>query len=145
MATGVRGKRACQGLLGLVLMVGLPACDAAAADELTEKEAGMVTRGVAVYQEQRCGACHTLTRAGTTGIFGPSHDSLAIVAAERIRDPDYKGSATTAEEYIRESIEQPGVYRVPGFERTHFSMPVYAEIPARDLDALVFMLSRERE
>lgn len=140
------GGRACPSLVALLLLVGLPACEtAAAADKLSEREAGIVARGVEVYQAQRCGACHSLGRAGTTGIFGPPHDSLVIHAAERIRDPDYQGTATSAEEYIRESIEKPGAYRVPGFERTHFAMPVYTGIPPEDLDALVFMLSRPPE
>lgn len=134
-----------RGFVALMLLSGLCACSPAQADEMADKDAATVARGVAVYQEQHCGACHALTRAGTTGFFGPPHDSIATLAQRRIHDPGYSGTATSAEAYIRESISDPGVYRVPGYERTHFTMPDYSGLSPEDLDALVFMLSRERE
>ena len=103
-----------------------------------------VLRGREVYLGQFCGTCHALTSAGTLGRFGPSHDGVGAAAEERIRDPNYKGSARTAREYLMESIVQPGAYRVPGFAGTRFVMPSYQHLPQEDLDALVEMLSGER-
>ena len=103
-----------------------------------------VLRGRAVYQEQFCGTCHTLTSAETGGMFGPAHDGVGDVAEERIRDSAYAGDAQTAREYLLESIVEPSAYRVPGFERTRFVMPSYQHLPDADINALVEMLIRER-
>jgi nitric oxide reductase subunit C len=137
--------RAVSILIAVLLVGGLCACGPAAADDLSKRDARMVDLGIEVYQTQRCGSCHTLTRAGTTGIFGPPHDSLAAVAQLRIQDPNYHGAATSAEEYIRESIADPGAFRAPGYTRTHFPMPDYSGLAPEDLEALVFMLSRTPE
>jgi mono/diheme cytochrome c family protein len=141
----VGGVVALAGFAIPLLLGGLWACSPAKADEMAEHEAALIARGVEVYQAQGCGACHTLTRAGTTGFFGPPHDSVGSHAEQRIRDPGYHGSATTPEAYIRESIQDPQAYKVPGYARSHFPMPNYSGIAPEDLDALVFMLSHERE
>ncbi|MDP2481361.1 MAG: cytochrome c [Candidatus Palauibacterales bacterium] len=99
-----------------------------------------VAEGIRVYRANYCGTCHRNTLAGTAGIFGPNHDSLHVNAAHRIHDPGYTGHATTPEAYVRESIRDPGAYRVPGFERSHFVMPAYTELTDADVDALVRML-----
>jgi cytochrome c2 len=69
--------------------------------DAAELEPEEMERGIAVYQENGCIACHTLDAAGGTGEVGPTHEGLGATAAERIADPAYSGSATTAEEYIR--------------------------------------------
>jgi len=40
---------------------------------------------------------------------------VAVRAAERLKDPNYKGKATTALEYIHESMVEPSAFVVPGF------------------------------
>lgn len=99
--------------------------------------------GLEVYRAQYCGTCHQSRVAGTTGTFGPSHDSLRTTAQRRIRDPGYGGAARTVEEYVRESVLQPAAYRVPGFEHTRFQMPAYTQLSEAELDALVRMLLRD--
>lgn len=133
------------GVAASTLLLAAAGCKLAAADNLTKAEARLEARGIEVYQEQHCGICHTLTRAGTGGIFGPSHDGVATHAEARIHDAAYRGEATTVAGYIRESVQNPGAYRVPGYEHTRFTMPRYSELSKEDLDALVFMLSHERE
>lgn len=96
--------------------------------------------GLAVYREQYCGTCHAFAFAGTAGMFGPSHDRMRAVAEERLRDPAYAGAATTVEAYLRESLTDPGIYRVPGYERTRFLMPAYTQLSDAQLDALVRLL-----
>jgi mono/diheme cytochrome c family protein len=127
----------------LVCLVG--GCGRAGADSMSEAEARMEARGIEVYQEQHCGTCHTLKRAGTAGVFGPDHDGIGARAETRIHDPNYRGKAKTAADYIRESVRDPTAYRVPGYEHTRFNMPAFTNISDEDLNALVFMLSRERE
>jgi nitric oxide reductase subunit C len=107
-------------------------------------EATLVARGVEVYKEQGCGVCHALTQAGTGGMFGPPHDGIGERAKSRIHDPAYHGHATTAEEYLRESVLDPTAFRVPGFERTRFAMPAYTGMSDEDLTALVAMLAANR-
>jgi mono/diheme cytochrome c family protein len=126
----------------LVCLVG--GCGRAGADSMSAAEARLEARGIEVYEEQHCGTCHTLKRAGTAGVFGPPHDGVGARAEARIHDPNYRGRAKTAADYIRESIRDPAAYRVPGYEHTRFAMPAFTNISDEDLDALVFMLSRER-
>lgn len=96
--------------------------------------------GLRLYRGQYCGTCHTFGPAATGGVFGPTHDGLRATAEARIQSADYTGSATTAEEYVRESIVRPGVYRVSGYEVTRFLMPAYVNLSEADVDALVHLL-----
>jgi cytochrome c oxidase subunit 2 len=65
-----------------------------------------VARGRQVYRQQGCAQCHQIEGSG--GRLGPDLSHIATVAATR-----RPGAA--AEDYVRESIEQPGAYIVPGF------------------------------
>jgi hypothetical protein len=96
--------------------------------------------GLRLYREQYCGMCHAFAAAGTAGIFGPPHDDMPAIAEQRIHDVKYAGSATTAEEYLRESLLEPGAYRVPGYERTRFLMPAYTNLSEGQVDALIHLL-----
>ena len=96
--------------------------------------------GRATYLQQQCGICHTLTKAGTHGTFGPTHDNLGATAAERILDPRYRGTATTPAEYVRESILQPGIFYVEGYQITRFRMPAYTNLSEEELNDLITFL-----
>jgi hypothetical protein len=97
----------------------------------------IIDAGVAVYQQNACIGCHTLSIAGAAGVTGPTHEEMGAVAEERIADPNYNGAATTAEEYIRESIVDPAAFVVPDYPP---AMPPFTEIPEDQLDVLVQML-----
>ena len=126
------------------LCVFVLGCNSASGHEAPTPEEALVARGREVYKEQSCGVCHTLTDVGTGGVFGPPHDSVGTVAARRIKDPAYKGAATTVDGYLRESIQNPTAFRVPGYEHTRFAMPAYTGLSPQDLDALVAMLKTEK-
>jgi mono/diheme cytochrome c family protein len=96
--------------------------------------------GIEVYLQSYCGACHALAAAGTAGAFGPSHDDARSLAELRLRDPNYRGAATTPADYIRESIVDPGAYIVPGYAATPHGMPAYGNLSDEALDALVALL-----
>jgi len=100
----------------------------------------LIEAGLAVYRQQYCGVCHTLSAAGTRGAFGPPHDGMGATAAARIADPSYTGSATTAAAYIMESLINPYIYLVPGYTATPHRMPPYSHLDPASLDALVAML-----
>jgi cytochrome c551/c552 len=97
----------------------------------------LIEAGVAVYQAQGCIGCHQLDVANANGQTGPTHNNLGVTAEQRLEDANYTGEATTAEEYIRESIVNPGAYIVDGYQNI---MPPYASLPEDQLDALVQML-----
>jgi nitric oxide reductase subunit C len=59
-----------------------------------------------------CAACHSLT-AGADGA-GPSLAGIATRTQQTLASPDYKGSATDLEAFIRESITQPSAHLVAG-------------------------------
>jgi mono/diheme cytochrome c family protein len=104
----------------------------------------VVERGLQVYQQSYCGLCHQLDAARTAGQFGPTHNHMGTTAALRIRDKTYTGTARTAAEYIRESIVNPQVYIVAGYEQSQYHMPPFAKLSEADLDALVQMLLQQK-
>ncbi len=55
-----------------------------------------------------CGSCHTLKDAGTTGTVGPDLDKLAA---------DARKAGKPLDAYVKESIEDPSAYVVPGFPK----------------------------
>lgn len=134
-------------LMGSVVVLGLgaglafalrrPPVGAPAAETVT---AEVVARGLEVYASQYCGVCHSLRAAGAKGAFGPPHDAMGVIAGARFQDPNYRGEATSAEVYLRESIVSPKAYLVPGYGLTHHHMPAYTSLSEADLDALVKML-----
>lgn len=98
---------------------------------------GIIAAGVGVYQTIGCVACHQLDVADANGQTGPTHNGLGITAQQRIEDANYTGEASTAEEYIRESIVNPGAYIVEGYTNV---MPPYGSMPEDQLNAIVQML-----
>jgi cytochrome c551/c552 len=100
--------------------------------------------GIAIYRKSYCGHCHSLAVAGTRGIFAPNHDQMGTIAEERIAAANYRGSATTAAAYIRESIVEPRAYIVDGYQATPHHMPAYTNLSDDELDAMVNMLLQQR-
>jgi nitric oxide reductase subunit C len=47
-------------------------------------------------------------------LAGPTLAGLATRAEAILASPDYRGGASTVEDYMRESIIQPSAYLVPG-------------------------------
>jgi cytochrome c oxidase subunit 2 len=88
--------------------------------------------GLAVFQQNGCGGCHTFKPAGSNGNVGPDLDDLKELAA--------KAGRGSEQDFIRESIVEPGAYIAPGFQD---AMPhIYgAQIPAKQLQDLVQYLA----
>ena len=59
-----------------------------------------------------CNACHSV--APGVNMVGPSLAGVSARAAQVIASADYKGKAKDPAAYIRESIQEPSVYVVPG-------------------------------
>jgi len=111
-------------LAGLLALFVLAACvpEAPATDP--------VARGRQLYRSLGCASCHEPNLFGQR--LGPPLDRIGTVAETRI-------PGTSAEEYIRQSILDPGAYVVPGYQD---SMPrgLGRDLSPTDLDALVAYL-----
>ncbi len=95
-----------------------------------------VQRGRQVYRAQDCAACH---EAGVRNLWrpvGPSLDRVGEVAGSR-------RPGVPADEYLRQSIREPGAYVVPGYPD---SMPrgLANDLSEADLAALVRYLASLR-
>lgn len=88
--------------------------------------------GLAVFNENSCGSCHTFKPAGSNGNVGPDLDNLSTYAKNANRG--------SVEEFTRESIVEPGAYIEPKYQD---AMPhIYGDqIPADKLDQLVQYLT----
>jgi len=91
-----------------------------------------IERGKQIYRQKGCASCHRIGDAG--GTIGPPLTHIGTVAATR-------KPGISAEDYIRESILDPGAYVVPGYPDT-MSRGLYRGLSQEDFDDLVaFLLS----
>jgi cytochrome c oxidase subunit 2 len=82
--------------------------------------------GAAVFKNNPCGSCHTLTAAGATAKVGPDLDKLPQWATQ---------AKQPLESFIRTSITDPNAYVQPGYQKN--VMPPFSSLPKAQLDALV--------
>jgi cytochrome c oxidase subunit 2 len=89
--------------------------------------------GLAVFQQNGCGGCHTFKPANATGKVGPDLDNLATYAKQANR-----GSLAA---FTKESIVDPAAYIQPGYSD---AMPhIFGQqIPAAQLGQLVQYLDQ---
>ena len=88
--------------------------------------------GLAVFQQNGCGSCHTFKPASATGTVGPDLDKLATYAKQANR-----GSLAA---FTKESIVNPSAYIQPGYSD---AMPhIFSTLPANQLDQLVQYLDQ---
>ena len=66
------------------------------------------------FQKGGCAACHAIPGVpGAVGQIGPNLSNIGEVADERIQGDEYTGGAETADDYIRESLVEPGAFVSP--------------------------------
>jgi len=76
---------------------------------------GTPQTGVAVVAlPATCAACHAIAGTSAAGKVCPDLTHIGTVAVERLAATDYRGTATTPADYIRESILDPNAYVVQG-------------------------------
>jgi mono/diheme cytochrome c family protein len=63
-----------------------------------------------------CAACHTLSPVGPAWAAAGEVPGIGTRAGERLAEAGYAGQATTAEQYLLESIVAPGAYLVSGYD-----------------------------
>lgn len=103
-----------------------------------------IQAGIDVYLANYCGLCHALTIAGTKGVFGPNHDDMGRIAEARVTDSAYTGAATTAREYIYESLVDPRAFVADDYKLTRHPMPAFTHLSEDDLNALVALLLAQK-
>jgi nitrite reductase (NO-forming) / hydroxylamine reductase len=80
------------------------------------KPAGLYDSELALasFQKGGCGACHTIPGVpGAVGTIGPDLSEIGALAGTRIESGEYTGPATTANEYLLESIQSPDAFISP--------------------------------
>ena len=69
----------------------------------------MVSMGQQMFLEKGCGGCHTVDGLkGASGRMGPRLDGVATLGRDRV-------SGLNVEQYLRQSIEDPDSFVVPGY------------------------------
>jgi mono/diheme cytochrome c family protein len=83
---------------------------------------------------QDCSSCHTLAAAGATGTVGPNLDNLAADAAKY-------APGQSEDDYIRESIEDPGKVVVSGYANGVMPTTFGQSLSKGEIAALVQLLA----
>jgi nitrite reductase (NO-forming) len=69
---------------------------------------------LAAFQKGACGSCHTIAGIpNAVGVVAPNLTDVNMAAEEHFKSGSYTGKATTAEEYIHESILDPNLFVAP--------------------------------
>ena len=92
-----------------------------------------IARGRQVYRAMGCATCHEPSLFNLFRPVGPRLEEAGLVARKRI-------PGLSAEDYLRQSITDPGAYLVPGYPD---SMPrgLAKDLSPEDLAALVAYLA----
>jgi mono/diheme cytochrome c family protein len=116
-----------QGVMPAGLVEGSDASDVAAyvgyaAARKGDDQGALATAGLAqaktgeqIFTAAGCAGCHTFSPAGSSGNIGPNLDQLKTQAGKLV-------PGKSAEDYVRESLEDPGAYIVKGFPN---AMPAF--------------------
>jgi cytochrome c2 len=104
----------------------------------TRTVSASATRGKHLYQEIGCVGCHSVD-GSVDGKFGPTFKGLF----GSVRTFDDGSTATADEEYLRQSILQPGSRRVAGFDE---GMPSYEGILSEtEVESLILFIKSVSE
>ncbi|MDE3191235.1 MAG: cytochrome c oxidase subunit II [Acidobacteriota bacterium] len=89
------------------------------------------TAGAAIFKNNGCAACHTLTAAGASGKVGPDLDKLPAEA---------KQAGQPLAPFIQTSITDPNAYIQPGYPKNVMPQTFGKAFSKQQLDALVSYL-----
>jgi hypothetical protein len=93
---------------------------------------GNAAAGKALFAANGCASCHTFAPASAHGMVGPDLDHLAADAT--------KANRGSLQQYVHESIADPGAYVVPGYPKG--VMPSFTSLGPTKIDDLVAFLTR---
>jgi cytochrome c oxidase subunit II len=93
--------------------------------------------GKAVFTNNACGACHTLTAAGATGKVGPDLDNLPAEA---------QAAGQPLDAFVHDSIVDPNKYVAKGFHPNVMPATFGTALSKQQLDALVqYLISSSKK
>src|SRR2546426_9001464 len=98
-----------------------------------------------IFIKALCFACHTIPGIPGAGVGVWPKDSGKTNAPKRLKDPNYKGNATTVREYIMESIITPSKYVVPGFPDNIMPKDFGKKLNAAEINKVINYLSQLEE
>ncbi|HSA88115.1 MAG TPA: c-type cytochrome [Nitrospira sp.] len=95
-----------------------------------------------IFAKGQCISCHTIPGIpGAVGTIGPKLEE-GTTAAQRIKDPTYKGTAKSPAEYIMESIVDPSAFVVKPFPDNTMPKVFGQKLSAGALKKIVDYLSQ---
>ncbi|MEJ2706596.1 MAG: cytochrome c [Anaerolineales bacterium] len=101
---------------GEVQAAAPPSGPTVGSDITQELPDGSAADGETLASTQGCVACHVSSDTGPAWMPSADMPGIGERAAARIEQADYTGSATTPEQYLLESIVQPGTFVVEGYQ-----------------------------
>jgi mono/diheme cytochrome c family protein len=117
--------------VGTDLTQTLPEGDAARGQTLAEGPLG-------------CAACHTLSTVGPAWAGDGTTPGIGTRAAARVSEAGYSGAATDGEQYLLESMVDPNVHLVAGFEPNLMPGNFAGRLSPQDAaDLIAYMLTFE--
>jgi mono/diheme cytochrome c family protein len=93
-----------------------PTGPTAGTDITQELPVGNAENGKALTVKFACTACHIDANTGPAWLPTPTEPGIGVRAETRYTETGYTGKATTPDQYLYESISDPAVYLVPGFQ-----------------------------
>lgn len=109
-------------------------------DIAVELPEGDPVNGETVANAQGCVGCHVSTATGPAWPPSAGVPGIGERAATRFSQPDYTGNATTAEQYLLESIIQTNVYIVEGYAENLMPGNYGSTLTAQDAADLIAYL-----
>jgi mono/diheme cytochrome c family protein len=111
-------------------------------DIAQELPAGVAANGQALATSQGCVGCHVAGNTGPAWLPTADQPGIGARAATRLTQSDYAGQASTPEQYLLESIVNPSVYLVPGFDVVAMPATYAQTLTAQDAaDLIAYLLT----
>jgi cytochrome c2 len=85
-----------------------------------------------------CATCHSVEP--DKKLVGPSLAGIATDAANTVKEPDYKGQAKTAQDWLRESIINPNADVAEGFQPNLMPQNLKDELSSQEINSLIAYL-----
>lgn len=119
-----------------------PAGPPVGTDITVELPQGAAQNGEALAQSKGCAGCHISTATGPAWLPSEGSPGIGERAETRFTQADYTGQATTAEQYLLESIVHPNAYVIEGFAENLMPANYGETLTAQETaDLIAYMLT----